>query len=431
MRLRTVLRWTARAIPVVMVVAMTVGLFAYRRSDNDCTEVMAAVPAHPMKAVVYCDYGAPDVLTLQDVEKPAPADGQVLVRVRAASVNPLELHYMRGEPYIMRLGSGLRKPSNIRLGVDFAGTVEAVGAGVSQFKPGDDVFGGRTGALAEYVVASGRSVVLKPANVTFDQAASVAIAAVTALQALRDKGHVQSGQTVLVNGASGGVGTFAVQIAKSFGAHVSGVSSTRNVELVRSLGADRAIDYTQEDYTTGTQRYDVIIDMIANHSLRDNRRVLQPHGIYVMVGGPSGRWIAPLDRVASMLALSLFVDQQFGMFMAALNVKDLATLRDLMQAGTVTPVIDRRYPLSEVADAIRYLETGRARGKVVVTIANEGRCPRRAAQASRVPRAATGAGPTPPGRRAPRSASSGRRPRRRRPAASTPRRGRPRRRLES
>lgn len=368
MKLRTVLRWTARAISVVL--ALTVGglFLAYWISDNDCAEVSAAIPAHPMTAVVYCDYGAPDVLTLEEVETPSPGDRQVLVKVRAAAVNPLDMHYMRGTPYIMRLDSGLRKPTNIRLGVDFAGTVEAVGPNVSRFKPGDEVFGGRTEALAEYVVAAERLVVLKPRNVTFEQAAAVPVAALTALQAVRDKGRVRPGHKVLINGASGGVGTFAVQIAKSLAAHVSGVSSTRNVELVRSLGADEAIDYSKEDYTQGAHRYDVIIDMVGNHSLLDNRRVLTPQGIYVMVGGPEGRWIAPLDRVARMVVLSPFVDQQFGMMLSELNSADLTTLGDLIQAGTVTPVIDRRYGLTEVPEAIRYLETGRARGKVVITV---------------------------------------------------------------
>jgi NADPH:quinone reductase-like Zn-dependent oxidoreductase len=285
-------------------------------------------------------------------------------------VNPLELHYLTGTPYIMRLDAGLRRPKNIRLGVDFAGTVEAVGTDVSQLKPGDEVFGGRTGALAEYVVASERSVVLKPRNMTFEQAAAVPVAAVTALQAVRDKGRVQPGQHVLVNGASGGVGTFAVQIAKALGATVSGVSSTRNVELVRSLGADRSIDYTTQDYTQGADRYDVIVDMVGNHSLLENRRVLKPRGIYVMVGGPEGKWIAPLDRVVQMLLLSPFVDQKFGMFISQLNAADLTTLRDLMASGTVTPVIDRRFPLHEVPEAIRYLQTGRARGKVVIAVGN-------------------------------------------------------------
>ena len=268
----------------------------------------------------------------------------------------------------MRLDTGLRRPKELRLGVDFAGTVETVGPGVDSLSPGDEVFGGRNGALAEYVVASARSVVRMPANLTHEQAAAVAVAGVTALQAVRDKGHVQAGQQVLINGASGGVGTFAVQIAKSLGATVSGVSSTRNVELVQSLGADRAIDYTREDYTGEPHRYDVIVDMVGNHSLLANRRVLKPTGIYVLVGGPNGRWIAPMDRAVRGMLLSAVVEQQFSMILAHLNPTDLTTLRDLMAAGTVTPVIDRRYPLREVAEAIRYLETGRARGKVVVTV---------------------------------------------------------------
>lgn len=368
MKLRTVLRWTARGIVVVLALVVAGLGIAYWRSGNNCDEIVAANPAHPIKAIVYCDYGGPDVLRLEDVEKPSPGAGQVLVRVRAAAVNPLEVHYMRGTPYVMRLDSGLRKPKNIRLGVDFAGIVEAVGPDTSQFRPGDEVFGGRTGALAEYVVASERSLVRKPANATFEQAAAVPIAAVTALQAVRDKGQVQAGQRVLINGASGGVGTFAVQIAKWLGATVSGVSSTRNVELVRSLGADETIDYTAQDYTQGPRRFDVIIDMVGNHSLRANRRVLNAQGIYVMVGGPDGRWIAPMDRIVPMFVLSAFVDQEFGMMLAHLNNADLSTLRDLIQAGTITPVIDRRYGLSQVRDAIRYLETRRARGKVVITI---------------------------------------------------------------
>ncbi len=253
MTLRTVVRRTAAVFGVVVALAVSGLVIAYWRSDNDCAERRAAVPAHPMTAILYCDYGAPEVLTLEDVEKPTPADGQVLVRVRAAAVNPLELHYMRGTPYVMRLDTGLRRPKDLRLGVDFAGVVEAVGANVTKLKPGDEVFGGRNGALAEYVVVAERSVVVKPENVTFEQAAAVPVAAVTALQAVRDHGHLQPGQTVLINGASGGVGTFAVQIAKAFGAVVTGVSSTRNVELVRSLGADRTVDYSQEDYTQGAR----------------------------------------------------------------------------------------------------------------------------------------------------------------------------------
>lgn len=367
-KLRRFLRWSGIAISLVMVLGVVVFFIAYWRSDNDCAERAAAVPTHPMKAIVYCDYGPPEVLKVENIEKPTPEDDQVLVRVRAASVNPLDVHYMRGTPYIMRMGAGLRKPKVTRLGVDFSGTVEAVGRNVTQLKPGDEVFGGRTGAFAEYVSARERGLVKKPENMTFEQAAAVPIAAITALQALRDKGKVKPGQKVLINGASGGVGTFAVQIAKSFGAHVTGVCSTRNVDLVRSLGADEVIDYTRQDFTRSGTRYDVIVDMVGNHPLLAYRRVLKPKGIYVMVGGPKGRWIAPLDRVAKMSAMSPFVSQEFVMLFARLNKEDLTILGDLMQTGKVTPVIDRRYRLSEVPEAIRYLEKGHARGKVIVAV---------------------------------------------------------------
>jgi NADPH:quinone reductase-like Zn-dependent oxidoreductase len=253
------------------------------------------------------------------------------------------------------------------MGVDFAGTVEAVGGNVKRFRPGDEVFGGRSGAFAEYVtIREDRALVLKPGNMTFEQAASVPIAAITALQALRDKGKIKSGQKVLINGASGGVGTFAVQIAKSFGAEVTGVCSTRNVEMVRSIGADHVIDYTQEDYTKSGQRYDLIIDNVGNHSLLVNRRVLNPDGIFVIVGGPKGQWLGPLMRPIKALILSPFVGQEFVMLLAELRKDDLALLGDLMQAGKLKPVIDRRYRLSEVPAAIRYSEEGHARGKIVV-----------------------------------------------------------------
>lgn len=322
-----------------------------------------------MKAIVYRCYGSPDVLRFENVEKPTPADDELLVKVHAAAVNPLDWHYMRGTPYIMRVESGLGTPKTSQLGVDFAGTVEAVGRSVTRFKPGDEVFGGRTGAFAEYVrVRENRAVVLKPANLTFEQAASVPIAAITALQALRDKGRIQAGQKVLINGASGGVGTFAVQIAKSFGAEVTGVCSTRNVDMVRSIGADYVIDYTQEDFTKSEQRYDLIVDMVGNHALLEYKRVLNPEGIFVIVGGPDGKWLGPLASPIKALMLSPFVSQEFGMMLAELNQEDLTILRDLMQAGKVTPVIDRRYRLSEVPAAIRYLEEGHARGKVVVSL---------------------------------------------------------------
>ncbi len=368
-RLKSVVRWTARAVSLVLVLVVLALFVAYWMSDNDCEQRAATLPGNPMKAIVYCDYGSPDVLRLGDVEKPVPADGQVLVKVRAAAVNPLDWHYMRGEPLVMRLDGGLRKPRVIRLGVDFSGTVEAVGKNVTRFKPGDAVFGGRAGAFAEYVSISEGKLAMKPDNVTFEQAASVPVAAITALQALRDHGKVQPGQKVLINGASGGVGTFAVQIAKSFGAHVTGVSSTRNQELVRSIGADQVIDYTKEDFTQGGQRYDVIVDMVGNHPLSANRRALNPKGIYVMVGGPKGRWLAPVDRVAQMIVYSWFVDQKMGMMLAKLTKEDLEILGELMAAGKVTPVIDRSYRgLSEVPEAIRYLEEGHARGKVVVSL---------------------------------------------------------------
>jgi len=366
MKLKRMIGWSAVAIVMALLVT---GLVAYWTSGNTCDDPTTVVPSTAMKAVVYCDYGSPDVLKLEAVEKPVPSDSQLLIRVRAASVNPLDWHYMRGTPYIGRLGMGLRKPANTRLGVDFAGTVESVGRSVTQFKPGDEVFGGRTGALAEYVtVRENGAVVLKPANLTFEEAAAVGVAAITALQGLRDEGKLQPGQKVLINGASGGVGTFAVQIAKAFGADVTGVCSTRNVDLVRSLGADQVIDYTKEDFTKSTQRYDLILDNVGNHSLSDLRRVVTPKGTYVMVGGPSGRWIDPLPRAFKAIVLAPFVSQDMGMFLAVLNKKDLTVLRDLMEAGKVKPVIDRRYKLSEVREAIGYLETGRARGKVVITM---------------------------------------------------------------
>src|SRR5256885_1975598 len=317
-----------------------------------------------MKAIVYGCYGSPDVLRFEDIEKPTPADDQLLVKVHAASVNPLDWHYMRGTPYLVRTDSGFGKPEDPRLGVDFAGTVEAVGKNVKRFKPGDEVFGGRDGAFAEYVtVREERAVVLKPANVTFEQAASVPIAGITALQALRDKGRIHPGQKVLINGASGGVGTFAVQIAKSFGAEVTGVCSTRNVDLVRSIGADHVIDYTREDFTKGAQHYDLILDNVGTHSLLEYRRVLNPKGIFVMIGSTTpGNWFGFLATPIEALMLSPFMSQKFGMILAELNKDDLATLGTLMQSGKVTPVIDRTYKLSEVPAALRYLEGGHARG---------------------------------------------------------------------
>jgi NADPH:quinone reductase-like Zn-dependent oxidoreductase len=335
----------------------------------------APTVAARMKAIVYHNYGSPDVLRLEEVDKPVPNENQVLVRVRAASVNPLDWHYMEGTPYVVRmLGVGLLKPKETRFGVDYAGTVEAIGKNVAEFKPGDEVFGGKSGAFAEYVCAlADRAIVLKPANLTFEQAASVPIAGITALQGLRDKGKIQRGQTVLINGASGGVGTFAVQIAKSLGADVTGVCSTRNLNLVRSIGADHVIDYTKQDFTRSGQRYDLILDNVGTQPLLGFTRALNPAGKYVLIGGGGlneGRWVGPLARPVKMLLLSPFVSQPMGMMFAELNKKDLTFLADLMRAGKVTPVIDRSYPLSQLSDAISYLEQGHARGKVVITLNN-------------------------------------------------------------
>jgi NADPH:quinone reductase-like Zn-dependent oxidoreductase len=357
---------------ILLVLVLAVTALALTLSHDSPCGPAPSLPSNAklMKAVVYRCYGPPDVLKVEDIEKPTPADNQVLVKVHAASVNPLDWHYMRGKPYFMRMMAGVGTPDDSRLGVDFAGTVEAVGKNVTRFKPGDDVFGGRTGAFAEYVtVREDRAVVLKPANVTFEQAASVSIAAVTALQALRDKGHIHAGQKVLINGASGGVGTFAVQIAKSFGAEVTGVCSTKNVAMVQSIGADHVIDYTKEDFTQSGQHYDLILDNVGSHSLLEYRRVLNPKGILVIVGGPSdGSWIAPMDALIRAKLLSPFVSQEFGFLLAELKQEDLNIIRDLLQAGKVTPVIDRRYKLSEVPAAIGYLEEGHARGKVVISL---------------------------------------------------------------
>ena len=322
-----------------------------------------------MKAAVYTRYGPPDVVQITDVEKPVPADNEVLIRVLAASVNPLDWHYMRGTPYLLRIMAGLRKPRYTRLGVDVAGQVEAVGRNVTQFKPGDEVFGMCKGAFAEYACTSESALVLKPDNVTFEQAASVPVAAYTALQGLRDKGKIQPRQKVLINGAAGGVGTFAVQMAKWFGADVTGVCSTRNVEMVRSIGADHVFDYTQQDFTKSGQLYDLIFDCVGNHSFSACRGVLNPKGTNIAVGGPTGRWmIGPLAHLIAALVLSRLVNQKFVTFLAKPNQKDLTIVSDLMKAGNVTPVIDKRYKLSEVHEAIRYLEEGHARGKIVITL---------------------------------------------------------------
>jgi NADPH:quinone reductase-like Zn-dependent oxidoreductase len=324
-----------------------------------------------MKAAVRDRFGSPDaVVELREVDAPVPAEDEVLVRVRAASLNVGDWYDVTGRPYVARPTTGLRRPKSNRLGVDFAGTVEAVGQDVTQFTPGEEVFGGRNGALAEYVcVRAERAVVPKPARTSFEEAAAVPVAALTALQGLRDKGRLQPGQEVLVNGASGGVGTFAVQIAKALGGDVTAVCSTRNVEQARSLGADRVVDYTQEDFTRSDRRYDLLLDVAGSRSWSECKRVLRPQATLVIVGGPkSNRLLGPLGSVIEKRVASLFGSREAVFFIAKFNKPDMEVLRELLESGKITPAVERRYELAEVADALRYLGEGHARGKVVVTV---------------------------------------------------------------
>ena len=321
-----------------------------------------------MRAIVRDRYGSPDVLELREIDKPEIGDDGILVRVRAASVNAVDWHLMRGEPFPARMGNGLRRPKTGVLGVDVAGQVEAVGRDVTDFRPGDEVFGNPGGAFAEYARGRAHGFVSKPANLTFEQAAAVPVAGLTALQGLRDKGELKPGHTVLINGASGGVGTFAVQIAKVLGADVTAVCSTRNVELVRSLGAGRVIDYTGEDFTRSGVRYDLVFDIAGSRPLWACRRVLAPAGRLVVVGGPGGRWVRPIERMVLAAVLSRVGSATMLPFFSKHSHPDLVTLRDLLEAGTIVPVVDRAYPLHETPDAVRYVETGHARGKVVITV---------------------------------------------------------------
>ena len=319
-----------------------------------------------MKAIVCSSYGRPDVLELAEIEKPALADDLVLVRVRASSVNPADWYGVAG-PLIVRPATGLLKPRSDRTGIDFAGTVEAVGKDVTHVRPGDDVFGARSGALAEYVTVRD-AVVPKPANITFEEAAAVPVAAITALQGLRDKGKLEAGQRVLINGASGGVGTFAVQIAKALGAEVTAVCSTRNVELVRSLGADHVVDYTREDFTRSGERYDLILDVAGSKSWSQLRRVLNPQATVVIVGAQKRKVVGPIGHIVRLRLASLRGSQKAVFFIAKTNRADMEILRELLETGQVKPVVDRKYELAETAEAFRYLGEGHARGKVVVTV---------------------------------------------------------------
>jgi NADPH:quinone reductase-like Zn-dependent oxidoreductase len=323
-----------------------------------------------MKAIVYREYGSADVLKLEEVPKPTPGDNEVLIKVRAAGVNPLDWHFMRGVPGFVRIVAGMKRPKRTRLGMDVAGDAELVGAGVEGFKPGDKVFGLIEGSFAEYVCAPTSAVARMPPNMTYEQAAGVPIAGFTALQALRDKGKLQPGQSVLINGAAGGVGTFAVQISRWMGARVTGICSTRNVDLVSGIGAERVIDYTCEDFAAKTERYDVIFDLVGNRSLAEFRRVLNPKGVFIACGGggpetPAGQLLGGMIK---QMVLGWFTSQRLVGILAKGNKEDLEILSKLMSSGNITPVIDRCYRLSEVPQAIRYLEEGHARGKVVISV---------------------------------------------------------------
>ena len=363
-------KWTGIVTLVVVLLSAVLLFVAYWQSSNDCQRNTAA-PTHPMKAIRVCEYGSPDVLKFEDVEKPVPGDNQVLIKVRAASLNAMDGGFMRG-PLPLRPMTGLRTPKKTLLGADVAGQVEAVGKNVTEFKPGDEVFGIARPSLAEYVCAREQTLVFKPANVTFEQAGSIGLAGLTALQGLR-KGNIRAGQKVLINGASGGIGTLAVQIAKAFGAEVTGVCSTRNLDLVRSIGADHVIDYTKEDFTKTDQRYDMIFDVVGNHSFSERRNILNPNGLCVLVGiGPAGMGPEVWRRLVwnfKAALFSLFVRERKCVILSAkVNKEDLKSLGDFMRTGKVTPVIDRTYKLNETAEAMRYLEQGHARGKVIVTV---------------------------------------------------------------
>jgi len=329
-----------------------------------------AAGAKPIRAVMQRCYGVPDGLRVENIAKPTPGEGQVLIKVHASSVNPAEWYGASGQPKMVRLANGIGAPKRNRVGFDVAGIVESVGANVTLFKPGDAVFGGVGGAFSEYVIAREKgAIVRKPENMTFEEAAAIPIAAITALQGLRDQGRIAAGQKVLINGASGGVGTYAVQIAKSFGAEVTGVCSTRNVEMVRSLGADHVIDYTKENFTEGKERYDLILDNVGNHGFSDMGNVMKPDGTIVVVGASKkGPLLGPIKRVLWQQIAGHFVDQKLTFFIASVNKADLELLATLVREGKMKTVIDRRYPLEETGAALEYIGSQRARGKVVISI---------------------------------------------------------------
>ncbi len=360
------------ALGVLIVVGIS-ALMITLAHESPCPQAQTlAAGTEPMRAMTRRCYGSPGkVLVLERIAKPKPAAGEILIKVRAASVNPYEWHLVTGKPYVMRLSLGIGTPKGFRAGYDMAGTVEAVGANVTRFKPGDEVFGGANGALAEYALADAEDgdIVIKPPELSFEDTAALLIAGGTALQALRDYGHVEAGQKVLINGASGGVGTYAVQLAKAFGAEVTAVCSTRNVELVRSLGADHVIDYTQANFTEGTARYDLIVDNVGNQDFLDLRRVMTPQGTIVTVGGPKDNsFLGPLSRIVKQKIVENFIEQRLVFFVADIDAPDLQLFADLMRAGKLKSVIDRRYPLDQAGAALEYIGSHRARGKVIVTL---------------------------------------------------------------
>ena len=366
MTIKRAFKWTT----LLILVALAAWLFiAYWMSTNDCNR-NAAAPTNPMKAIRYCEYGSPDVLKLEDVEKPMPKDDELLVRVRAASLNFIDAGLVRG-PWVLRLLAGLRKPEFTGFGQDFAGVVEAVGNNVTEFKPGDEVFGGKRGSVAQYVCVRKDRVALKPANITFEQAGAVKHAGLTALQGLRT-GKIHPGQKVLINGASGGVGTFALQIAKAFDTEVTAVCSTRNVEMARTLGADHVIDYTKEDFTKTEERYDLLFDNVNNHSMTERRRILNRTGICVLAGiGSAGPTQEQLGRIVRGLGAGLwsrFTDHKFAQYTTRMDQADLKFLSDLMAQGKVTPFVEKTYPMTETAEALRYFDQGHARGKIVIAV---------------------------------------------------------------
>jgi NADPH:quinone reductase-like Zn-dependent oxidoreductase len=370
MKIKRILKWSALIVLLILVVWFE---FAYWTSTNDCGRNIP-LGGERMKAIRYCEYGPPDVLKLEEVEKPVPNENELLVRVRAAALNAIDAGIVRG-PLLGRLIFGLRKPAFTGFARDFAGVVEAAGNNVTEFKPGDEVFGLRGGAVAEYLCARKDRVVLKPANISFEQASAVPLAGLTALQGLR-AGKIHPGEKVLINGASGGVGTFALQIAKAFETEVTAVVSTRNVEIARTLGANHIIDYTKEDFTNRPERYDLIFDNVNNHSFSERRRILKPGGICVLAGfggtAPNeGQVMGRIARAFGTAFLSRFTDQKFERYTTTANQADLKFLSDLMAQGKVTPFVEKTYRLSEAAEALRYFNEGHARGKLVIAIAEE------------------------------------------------------------